>query len=91
MSTLLLLHSCHTLSKVNAPIEDESAPFGARGTRAEDLSESDCIPYFRFRKEHLQLLAHELGAEFASFSPKIARTRVRSARMAAKCHLRPVF
>ena len=59
---LPLLFTLATLSKhsnVFSPIEDTSIEFGRRLT-IEDFNESQCVSYFRFRKQHLKEVATAL-------------------------------
>ena len=56
------LFTLATLAKhtvVFGPIEDDSIDFGRRLT-IEDFNESQCISYFKFRKEHLKHVARSL-------------------------------
>ena len=64
---LPLLFTLATLAKhtvVFTPIEDASIEFGRRLT-IEDFNESQCIMYFRFRKEHLKDVAKALWPKLA--------------------------
>ena len=69
-ANLMLLHTLELLDKVNAPVEDETMPFHLPDIKTVDMSESDCISYLRFRKEDVQVLAHELWPRVSLFFPQ---------------------
>jgi len=62
-ATLSLFYSCSLLNKVNAPIEDETIPFGAPDITIADLNESDCLLILGFAKSIYRTLLKSCGLD----------------------------
>jgi len=67
MAVLVLLHALQMHERLYAPLEDESIPWEDPPMMIDDVSDSDAQLYFRFRKEHLYLIADKLWPRLSTF------------------------
>ena len=76
-NSLFLYNSIRLYQRISTPLEDTSIPFGAPDLEVEDISESDAIYYFRFRKQDLKGTTEALWPRLRLFLPEdSSKTRV---------------